>query len=137
MATSDLISREAAVREALDMYHTQQARRDAYRRQTGDMLGWMVLAPLVDLAQDMVQRLMELPETVGEWTGFYDLYSRKIYEGDVVRFERVLYRVEFWEGCWCLRPLLGDRPALVSKVFQRVAIVGTVYGPEVTGAAAE
>ena len=63
MATGDLISREAAVREALDMYHTQQARRDAYRRQTGDMLGWMVLAPLVDLAQDMVQRLMELPES--------------------------------------------------------------------------
>ena len=62
MATTDLISREAAVREALDMYHTQQARRDAYRRQTGDPLGWMVLAPLVDLAQDMVRRLMELPE---------------------------------------------------------------------------
>lgn len=66
MATTDLISREAAVREALDMYHTQQARRDAYRRQTGDMLGWMVLAPLVDLAQDMVQRIMELPATGGE-----------------------------------------------------------------------
>ena len=62
MAKTDLISREAAVREALDMYHTQQARRDAYRRQTGDMLGWMVLAPLVDLAQVMVQRIMELPE---------------------------------------------------------------------------
>lgn len=62
MAKTDLISREAAVREALDMYHTQQARRDAYRRQTGDPLGWMVLAPLVDLAQDMVRRLMELPE---------------------------------------------------------------------------
>ena len=74
-----------------------------------------------------------VPETVGEWTGYYDSHSRRIYEGDLVRFERAIYRVELWQGCWCLRPLCGGRPALVSKVYPDLTLVGTVYDPEVTG----
>ena len=74
-----------------------------------------------------------VPETVGEWTGYYDSHSRRIYEGDLVRFERAIYRVELWQGCWCLRPLWGGRPALVSKVYPDLTLVGTVYDPEVTG----
>ena len=74
-----------------------------------------------------------LPETVGEWTGFCDKNGRRIYEGDRVRFERAIYRVELWQGCWCLRPLWGDCPALVSKVYPDLTVVGTVYDPEVTG----
>lgn len=74
-----------------------------------------------------------LPETVGEWTGYCDSHSRRIYEGDLVRFERAIYRVELWQGCWCLRPLWGDCPALVSKVYPDLTVVGTVYDPEVTG----
>ena len=78
-----------------------------------------------------------VPETVGEWTGYCDKNGRRIYEGDRVRFERAIYRVELWQGCWCLRPLWGGRPALVSKVYPDLTLVGTVYDPEVTGAAAE
>ena len=78
---------------------------------TGSLVRWAdgdtsLLRSDPDDGNDHLSQYFVLPETVGEWTGFYDLYSRKIYEGDVVRFERVLYRVEFWEGCWCLRPLL-------------------------------
>lgn len=61
MATSDLISREAAVREALDMYHALAARRDACQgeKDAGGTVMWTAAA---EIAQVMVRRLMELPE---------------------------------------------------------------------------
>ena len=55
--------------------------------------------------RDHLSQYFVLPETVGEWTGYYDSHSRRIYEGDLVRFERAIYRVELWQRCWCLRPL--------------------------------
>lgn len=65
MAKTDLISREAAVREALDMYHPLAARRDASQRakDAGGTVMWTAAAEIV---QVMVRRLMELPEAGGE-----------------------------------------------------------------------
>ena len=62
MATNDLISREASVREALDMYHALAARRDACQRANyaGGTVMWTAAA---EIAQVMVRRLMELPES--------------------------------------------------------------------------
>ena len=60
MGTSDLISREAAVREALAMYHALAARRDACQRAK-DAGGTVMWASAAEIAQAMVRRLMELP----------------------------------------------------------------------------
>ena len=61
MATGDLISREAAVREALAMYHALAARRDACQRAK-DAGGTVMWTAAAEIAQAMVRRLMELPE---------------------------------------------------------------------------
>lgn len=113
---------------------------ESYRGEwlTGSLVLWddgtaWILRRDPDDDEDHMTRYVVLPETVGEWTGYYDSHSRRIYEGDLVRFERAIYRVELWQGCWCLRPLWGDRPALVSKVYPDLTVVGTVYDPEVTG----
>ena len=105
---------------------------------TGSLVRWddgtaWILRRDPDDDNDHMTRYFVLPETVGEWTGYCDSHSRRIYEGDLVRFERAIYRVELWQGCWCLRPLWGDCPALVSKVYPDLTVVGTVYDPEVTG----
>ena len=62
MATTDLISREAAVREALDMYHALAERRDDCQRakDVGGPVMWTLAA---EIALAMVRRLMELPES--------------------------------------------------------------------------
>lgn len=64
MGTTDLISREAAVREALAMYHALAARRDACQRakDVGGLVMWTAAA---EIAQAMVRRLMELPAAGG------------------------------------------------------------------------
>ena len=61
MATSDLISREAAMREALAMYHALADRRDACQRAK-DVGGTVMWTAAAEIAQAMVRRLMELPE---------------------------------------------------------------------------
>ena len=65
MGTTDLISREAAVREALAMYHALEARRDACQRakDAGGTAMWTDAAEIVQL---FVRRLVELPEAGGE-----------------------------------------------------------------------
>lgn len=60
--STDLISREAAVREALDMYHALAARRDACQRAK-DAGGTVMWTGAAEIAQAMVRRLMELPES--------------------------------------------------------------------------
>lgn len=113
---------------------------ESYRGEwlTGSLVRWAdgdtsILRSDPDDDSDHLSQYFVLPETVGEWTRYYDSHSRRIYEGDLVRFERAIYRVKLWQGCWCLRPLWGDRPALVSKVYPDLTVVGTVYDPEVTG----
>ena len=64
MATGDLISREAAVREALAMYHALADRRDACQRAK-DVGGTVMCTAAAEIAQAMVRRLMELPAVGG------------------------------------------------------------------------
>lgn len=64
----DLISRAAAVKAALDLYHTLAARRDTCR-QAVDVGGVMVWTAAAEIAQAMVRRLVEMPgaEKTGKW----------------------------------------------------------------------
>lgn len=61
----DLISRAAAVKAALDLYHTLAARRDTCR-QAVDVGGVMVWTAAAEIAQAMVRQLMELPGAEAE-----------------------------------------------------------------------
>ena len=79
MASSDLISREAAVREALDMYHALAARRDACQRAK-DAGGTVMWTAAAEIAQAMVRRqaLTEFSNPVGDrlkdmWSALQDI----------------------------------------------------------------
>ena len=82
-----------------------------------------------------------LPETVGEWTGYCNKNGRRIYEGDRVRLPGdrwadgpELARVGLLCGAWCVIFSGGDWDFLVTNV-KDAEVVGTVYDPEVAGAA--
>lgn len=62
---NELISREEAVKAALEFYHTLKDRRDACM-QTKDVGGVMVWTAAAEIAQAMVRRLMELPGVEAE-----------------------------------------------------------------------
>ena len=65
MGTTDLISREAAVREALGVYHALESKRAA-AEAAEDTGSEVVFAAAAAVAKSMVRRLMELPEAGGE-----------------------------------------------------------------------
>ena len=113
---------------------------------TGSLVRWAdgdtsLLRSDPDDDNDHLSQYFVLPETVGEWTGFCDKNGRRIYEGDRVRVpggiwddgQEVSYAA-MDKGCWVLKPeRLGWD--FMAGYDREVEVIGTVYDPEVTGAA--
>ncbi len=47
-----------------------------------------------------VQRFNVIPETIGQYTGLTDKNGKKIFEGDIVNFDGILYHIVFVSGCF-------------------------------------
>ena len=78
-----------------------------------------------------------IPETIGQFTGLYDCNGNKIYEGDIVEWEKdgLMYVVKFWDGMFyasvkeCNDGIFGGFPlhALTKHDDRKCKIVGNIF----------
>ena len=68
------------------------------------------------------------PETVGQFTGFYDKHDKEIYEGDVVQFHNAPYLVKWLDriGCFVVENELTFM-TLVNTESYNCRIVGNIH----------
>lgn len=77
-----------------------------------------------------------LPETVGQFTGFYDKNNRRIFEGDILKsiypdepFEdSMVYERVFWDNGWYIKEGISDPSEIWQEDMTRYSeIAGNIY----------
>ena len=64
--------------------------------------------------------------TVGQWSGIYDINNTKVYEGDIIKDGKHLYSVEFNAPYFCAKAN-GKSISYLLTLKENIQVVGNIY----------
>ena len=64
--------------------------------------------------------------TVGQWSGIYDINNTKVYEGDIIKDGKHLYSVEFNAPYFCAKEN-GKSISYLLTLKENIQVVGNIY----------
>lgn len=76
--------------------------------------------------EDSKRTVSVMPDTVGQWSGVYDINDVKVYEGDIIRDGKYLYLVEFDAPYFCAKEI-GKNISHLLSLKENIQVVGNIY----------
>ena len=67
-----------------------------------------------------------ISDTVGQWSGIYDVNGNKVYEGDIIKDGKYLYLVEFNAPYFCAKEI-GKNIFHLLSLKENMEVVGNIY----------